>query len=32
MKDLKTKIQRVTYALAPFLVFAMALSATKRWF
>jgi hypothetical protein len=31
MKDMKTKAQRLVIALAPFLAFAMALSATRRW-
>jgi hypothetical protein len=31
MNDTKTKVQRIALALAPFLAFAMALSALRRW-
>ncbi len=31
MKDLKHRAQRIALALAPFLAFAMALSAMRRW-
>lgn len=31
MNDMKTKARRIALALAPFLAFAMALSALRRW-